>query len=48
MRRNGNFVGIFLIGLGLLIVFSLMLPACAWWFLFGAALIAIGIKISKC
>ncbi len=46
MRRRherGNVIGYAAIGIGVLILLSLILPRGFWWFALGAALIAFGI-----
>ena len=45
MRRGrplGALIGFLMIVLGVLILFTMLLPAGFWWFMFGVALIACG------
>lgn len=45
MRRRGNIFGYMILITGAVIMLSLVLPSTVWWFLFGAMLVCIGIKI---
>lgn len=46
--RGGSVFGCLAIGAGLVIILSLVLPTEFWWFLFAAALIALGIWYIRC
>lgn len=50
LRRGhkGSLFGCIAIGAGLLIILSMVLPTEFWWFLFAAALIALGIWYIRC
>ena len=49
MRRGrGGIWGCVAIGAGLVIILSLVLPTEFWWFVFAAALIALGIWCMRC
>ncbi len=49
MRRKprGNLIGCISLVLGLLIVFSLILPTGFWWFLLGASFIGLGLYLNR-
>ncbi len=47
MRHRKKLPGIILATLGLMIILSMILPTAFWWFLFGTALIAVGICLIK-
>ncbi len=50
MRRGkgGSTLGCIAIVVGLLIILALVLPTEFWWFIFAAALIALGIWYIRC
>ena len=47
MRRYCCYIGYVLIGIGITIILSLILPTTVWWILFGAAMVAVGVKLIK-
>ena len=46
--RGGSIFGCVAICAGLVIILSLVLPVEFWWFIFAAALIALGIWYMRC
>lgn len=47
MRHRRKLAGIILAALGLMIILSMLVPTGFWWFVLGAALIAVGICMMK-
>ena len=49
VRRNGmNFWGLIAIGIGVVIILSIVLPKSFWWFVLAGALIGGGIWLLRC
>ena len=47
-RRRWLLPGLVCIALGVVIILGMILPKAFWWFLIGAALIALGVWLIRC
>jgi hypothetical protein len=48
MRRTCRPIGLYIAGVGALIVLAVILPACLWWIALGLALVFIGLSLFRC